>query len=77
MTERTVVEEWAAHGRRVERGTELSIAGERGRFRFVAHVRTAAGAEWIDVYGGPEGRAACRSFTPDRIRTVHRTRRTR
>jgi hypothetical protein len=70
---RTVETEWQHNGRRVVAGTELSVRGQRGRFRFVAHVTTTAGAEWIDVYGGPDGRAMFRSFAPDKITRVHRT----
>ena len=58
------------NGRIVEVGTELSIAGERGRFRFVKHVKTPD-VEWIDVVGGVKGQKAYRSFRPERVRTVH------
>lgn len=64
------------NGRNVVPGTELAIRGERGRFRFVKHVRnTRTGLEWIDVYGGPSGHETIRSFRPERVRTV-RTKRT-
>jgi hypothetical protein len=63
--------EWRRNGRRVEPGTELSVTGARGRYRFVAHVQNAHGHEWIDCYGGPDGRAMFRSFEPARIKTVH------
>jgi len=60
-------------GRHVTRGTELSIRGERGRFRFLKRVvRPALGVEWIDVWGGPKGAPQWRSFHPDRVRRVHR-----
>lgn len=75
--DRTIATTYTANGRHITPGTELSIRGARGRFRFVAHVRTHAGAEWIDVYGGPQGRTAWRSFAPDRITRVHRTTKTR
>lgn len=61
----------AASGRHVEVGTELSIKGERGRFRFVEHVVTEKGHEWICVVGGPKGTKTFRFFRPERIRTVH------
>jgi hypothetical protein len=50
--------------------TEISISGERGRFRFVRHV-IKGDTEWIDVVGlGPH--QTMRSFRPDRITRVHR-----
>lgn len=69
--------EWTHNGRRVEQGTELSVSGERGRFRFQAHVMNDGGDCWIDCYGGPPGNEMCRSFAPERVRTVHRTVKTR
>ena len=62
--------ELQVNGRYVAPGTELSISGERGRYRFVKLVTTAT-TEWIDVWGGPKGREQMRSFRPDRIKTVH------
>jgi hypothetical protein len=59
------------NGRHVTPGTELSIRGVRGRFRFVEKVTTEAGAEWVTVYGGTKNEGAFRSFDPDRISTVH------
>lgn len=58
------------NGRTVTKGTELKIDGERGRFRFI-HVINTGSAEWVDVYGGPKGCDAIRSFRLDRIKTVH------
>lgn len=60
------------HGRNVCHGTEVSIRGERGRFRFLRHVTNGrTGTEWIDVYGGVKGHETIRSFRPERVRTVH------
>ena len=59
------------NGRNVSPGTELKIKGVRGRFRFIKHVLTPAGAEWIDVWGGPKGGETWRSFRPDMVKTVH------
>jgi hypothetical protein len=73
----TVSKTFTHNGRHIERGTELSIKGERGRFRFISHVSTEAGAEWITVVGGPAKVTMTRSFKPDRIRTVHRLTKTR
>lgn len=61
------------NGRRLAPGTELSIRGERGRFRFVKHVsRPERGVEWIDVWGGPRHHEQMRSFRPSQVRRVHR-----
>lgn len=73
----TVTTEWTYNNRKVVPGTELSIRGEPGRFRFVKHVQTGAGAEWVDVWGGPSNRECYRAFRPERIRTVHRVNKTR
>lgn len=50
-------------------GIELSISGESGRFRFKRTAPDGAITCW-----GPIDRqqASCRSFRPDRIRTIHR-----
>jgi hypothetical protein len=58
------------NGRNVTPNTELSISGERGRFRFIKYVNTGE-AEWIDVWGGPKKSESWRSFRPDRVKTVH------
>jgi len=60
----------AANGRKIEKGTALSIKGERGRFKFMRHITTDT-TEWIDVLGGKKGYEQWRSFYPDRIRVVH------
>ena len=66
-----VVTEMQINGRNVSKGTELKIANERGRFRFVKYVKTEKGIEWVDVYGGPKGAECMRSFRLERIKTVH------
>lgn len=58
------------HGRNVVSGTELSIASERGRFRFIKHVSTPT-SEWIDVIGGVKGVRMFRSFRVERVKRVH------
>jgi hypothetical protein len=67
----TYTTELQIHGRNVSPGTELKIEGERGRFRFIKHVITELGVEWIDVWGGPKGAENIRSFRPDRVKRVH------
>jgi hypothetical protein len=66
----TVKNEIQVNGRTVVAGTELSITGEAGRFRFVKHVTTPT-AEWIDVVGGRKGYSVFRSFYVSRVKTVH------
>lgn len=58
---------YTANGRHLERGTEISIKGERGRFRFLHHV-TNGDKEWIDV---ADKNKALRSFRPEKIKRVH------
>lgn len=70
-----VSEKITVHGREVVKGTELSISGATGRFRFMRHV-VSGNNEWIDVWGGPPKAPAWRSFRIDRIKTVHRVNRT-
>jgi hypothetical protein len=65
-----VTTELQINGRYVKKGTELKISGERGRFRFLQHVKTQ-GAEWIDVWGGPKQKEQTRSFYLDRVVRVH------
>ncbi|AYN57783.1 hypothetical protein PBI_DRMANHATTAN_65 [Arthrobacter phage DrManhattan] len=61
-----------ANGRHITPGTEVSIRGERGRFRFLKRVTRDDGREWLDFWGGPKGCEAWRSFSADQIRRVHR-----
>jgi hypothetical protein len=63
------------NGRNITAGTEVSIRGERGRFRFIKHVKTDK-AEWVDVVGGPKGIRMWRSFRIDSVKTVHRVNKT-
>lgn len=65
-----VTNEIQVNGRTVSVGTELSIKGESGRFRFMKHVKTQT-AEWIDVVGGKKGYSTCRSFRVSQVKTVH------
>ncbi|UJQ86853.1 hypothetical protein PQE16_gp63 [Arthrobacter phage Reedo] len=61
-----------ANGRHISPGTEVSIRGERGRFRFIKRVTRDDGREWLDFWGGPKGCENWRSFSADRVRRVHR-----
>lgn len=65
-------ETYMVHNRHLVRGTELSIQGERGRFKFVQHVHNPElDVEWVDVIGGKRGVKEFRSFRPERIKRVH------
>lgn len=67
-----VSNETTVHGRKLVKGTEISIKGERGRFNFVRHVyNPKIDSEWLDVVGGPAGYKTMRSFSIDRVRRVH------
>lgn len=65
------------HGRELVRGTEVSIAGERGRFRFIRATTTSTDRIVFDFIGGTAGHECWRSFYPERIKRVHRIPRTR
>ena len=66
----------AVNGRKVERGTEISVrdhGGRKRRVRFIEHVIAPAG-EWITVTEMEPGTGkhrSTRSFDPSRIVTVH------
>lgn len=56
------------HGRIIDAGlTEISVAGERGRF--TVHGINPDGS--VNCYGGTIGRERYRAFRLDRIKTVH------
>lgn len=65
------------HGRELHTGTEVSITGERGRFRFMRATTTSSDRVVYDFIGGTAGHECWRSFYPERIKTVHRISRTR
>lgn len=60
----------APSGRWLRPGVEFSVRGERGRFRFLEHVRTPAGVEWVSAIGGTKGVLMARAFYPERIKKV-------
>lgn len=59
------------NGRNVSTGSEITIKGERGRFKFIQLVKTPE-AEWVDVIGGLSNYKAFRSFYLSRVKVVHR-----
>jgi hypothetical protein len=68
-----VSEECRINNKLVTSGTELSIRGERGRFKFLKYVINSE-HEWIDVLGPTD---QFRSFRIDQVKTVHRINRRR
>lgn len=58
------------NGRHVVKGTELKIAGERGRFKFMRVVSTGK-TEWVDCWGGSKGSEQWRSFSIEKVKRVH------
>jgi hypothetical protein len=70
----TVSYEITVNRRQVEPGTELTLVGGGGRYRFIKHVKVDEYHEWIDAMG-PTGRF--KSFRPNQVDTVHRIKRTR
>lgn len=69
--------EAVANGRHLVPGTEVSIRGERGRFRFQNARITSTGKTVLNFVGGAAGHEVFRSFYPERVRRVHRLNRTR
>lgn len=63
--------------RKLETGTEVTITGERGRFRYQGQTTTSTGRTVYHFVGGAAGRECFRSFYPERIKRVHRINRTR
>jgi hypothetical protein len=64
------------HGRWMEPGTEVTVMGLRGRFRFVKQVTTPT-STWLQVWGGKKGFEKMHSVSPERVKTVHRLTRMR
>lgn len=68
-----VSEECRINNKVVTYGTELSIRGERGRFKFLKHVINNE-YEWIEVMSPND---QFRSFRLNQVKTVHRINRRR
>lgn len=70
--------ELTVNHRRLVPGTEVTISGVPGRFRFrYVDVHDNGRLPEITVVGGRTGYSLTRTFTVDRIRRVHRIARTR
>lgn len=63
--------------RRLTPGTEVSIFGKRGRFRFVNANVTSEGRLVLNFVGGKANRVMMRSFYPEQVKRVHRINNTR
>lgn len=63
--------------RKLTEGTEVSIVGERGRFRYTGESVTGTGKVVYHFIGGVDGHEQMRSFYPSRIKRVHRIPKTR
>lgn len=65
----------------LEEGTEFSVKGAGGRFKFRYHVVTEKGDEWVEAWGPVTGnkndKPKYRSFSVDRVKTVHREKKAR
>ena len=79
----TVEERWQVEtGRWLEPGTEAKIVGEPGRFRFIKAVTVTredgTTSIWLDfMEDQKDGRKAFRSFSPERVKRVHRIKKLR
>ena len=63
--------------RKLTPGTEVSIFGKRGRFRFVNANTTSEGRLVLNFVGGKANRVMMRSFYPEQVKRVHRLNNTR
>lgn len=62
------------NGRWLRVGSEVSITGQRGRFRYTGQSRSSSGRLILHFIGGPPNHEMIRSFYPERIGTVHNAR---
>ena len=58
--------------RKIVPGTEVSIYGKRGRFRFINSSMTGDGKLVLNFVGGRSGHEMLRSFYPEQVKRVHR-----
>lgn len=63
------------NGRWLNIDAEVSITGERGRFKYLGFSTTSDGKTVLNFIGGKPGRERLRYFYPDRVKTVHNKRR--
>lgn len=59
------------NGRWLNIGSEVTIAGERGRFRYTGFSHTSEQKLVLHFVGGANGHEMMRSFYPERVKTIH------
>ena len=62
------------NGRFLNVDGEVSIHGERGRFRYTGFSRASDGKLVLHFVGGAVGHEKMRAFHPDKVKTVHNVR---
>lgn len=65
------------NGRWLNVDSEVTINGERGRFRYTGFSHSSEGKLILHFVGGSNGHDMMRSFYPDRVKTVHNKKRGR
>lgn len=59
------------NGRWMNIDADVTITGERGKFKYKGYSTTSEGKTVLNFHGGPPGRERMRFFYPDRVKTVH------
>ena len=59
------------NGRWLNIDSEVSITGERGKFKYLGHSTTSEGKVVLNFVGGGSSKHLLRSFYPDRVKVVH------
>jgi len=59
------------NGRWLNIDSEVSITGERGKFKYLGHSTTSGGKLVLNFVGGGSNKHLLRSFYPERVKTVH------
>jgi hypothetical protein len=65
------------NGRWLTTESMVSITGERGKFRYLSHNMTSSGKVVLNFVGGNSSHQMLRSFYPERVKTVHNTKKGR
>jgi len=65
------------NGRWLNIDSEVSITGERGKFKYLGHSITSEGKVVLNFVGGGSSKHLLRSFYPDRVKVVHNKKRAR
>ena len=70
------IETYTVNGKVMEKGTEVSIRGVRGRMRFQYARELDSGKVELTFVQESVNRKSFRAFYPERVRTVHRINKT-